>query len=459
MFGATSQFAFDDRMEDSECISETSTKGKGLYKLSMKNESNSTSSLCTRLSLTDISWTTDEGIMTQAQTFYLITDDNAFIMIQLAYSNLGITSSCQVTARYHKLATKTSDDLSLGSSRIPSCSTSHSKSSSGSSFSGMFGSFLRKSNGSSLLERPTPEFHEFISQNFSASNWKRNNDGFSSEVGPLSITLVSSVDESQDQSVHIVYTNEKLSLDAVLVPLVHPLQFGDGCVHVEKRSDSKSDSLGYASMRYCPKMSVTGHVILHAEDKKFSCNGHASLFQVTHKIKPHLLAQSWSLAMFHSDKESIDTESKKDQDCVSLVLLHLNAPSSVNHEFMNQGMLCIGQEIHALSLNDNQVQFLESLHDHHSGRDIPTRMTYQWSGETASEQPWNAKLHVEPKGLIDRIDLLAQVPFLIRKFIQAFITKPFCYEWLDREVVLELTIGDDAPRNIKGKLLHELTLL
>jgi Svf1-like C-terminal lipocalin-like domain len=53
--------------------------------------------------------------------------------------------------------------------------------------------------------------------------------------------------------------------------------------------------------------------------------------------------------------------------------------------------------------------------------------------------------------------VLAELPFLVRKFIQAFITAPFVYQWFETAAA-EVTV-DGVTSRIEGKVFQECTFL
>jgi len=103
---------------------------------------------------------------------------------------------------------------------------------------------------------------------------------------------------------------------------------------------------------------------------------------------------------------------------------------------------------------DCTVTQVSSEIDSDTKYDVPTEMKYVIKGKTIEgEKPFTATLTMKPSNQVDRIDCLSFLPFIIRKFVQSFISKPFIYQWLD-EGEIELTIGDEK-RTIKGLVLQE----
>lgn len=95
--------------------------------------------------------------------------------------------------------------------------------------------------------------------------------------------------------------------------------------------------------------------------------------------------------------------------------------------------------------------------DRDSGYMVPTKIQVVYDGKTADATPVKLSFLSEIENPLDKIDILAQLPFLIRKFIQAFISKPFVYSWLV-PLTVNLTIGDET-HEITGKMFYESSFL
>jgi hypothetical protein len=57
--------------------------------------------------------------------------------------------------------------------------------------------------------------------------------------------------------------------------------------------------------------------------------------------------------------------------------------------------------------------------------------------------------------LYDRVDVISNLPYFIRKIIQAFITKPYIYEYF-QPATLSISNGDQTEV-IEGNLFYELS--
>jgi hypothetical protein len=66
-------------------------------------------------------------------------------------------------------------------------------------------------------------------------------------------------------------------------------------------------------------------------------------------------------------------------------------------------------------------------------------------------------MEFELKNLLDKIDVLGELPFLVRKFVQTFVTAPFVYQWFE-SVEARIRVGGQE-RRVKGRVFHENTFL
>jgi hypothetical protein len=85
-------------------------------------------------------------------------------------------------------------------------------------------------------------------------------------------------------------------------------------------------------------------------------------------------------------------------------------------------------KLEAITVENTTTYHGEQL-DSFSGYDIPSSLDHEWSGTTMNGEPLSMKLSLKLNNLVDKIDVLAELPFLVRKFIQTFITAPYVYQW------------------------------
>lgn len=80
-------------------------------------------------------------------------------------------------------------------------------------------------------------------------------------------------------------------------------------------------------------------------------------------------------------------------------------------------------------------------------------MVHEWKGTTLDGQDIVIEMKLKLHNLLDKIDVLKQVPFLVRKFIQTFITSPFVYQWIE-DVTVTLVMGNEK-KSISGRVFQE----
>ena len=124
---------------------------------------------------------------------------------------------------------------------------------------------------------------------------------------------------------------------------------------------------------------------------------------------------------------------------------------------MSQGSLVIGGKIEAITI-ENSVAFHEVEPDEFSGYNIPTSLTNEWHGKTSDGKQVQITMNLKLNNLLDKIDLLSELPYFIRAFIQTFITAPFVYQWLEPTKVV-VKIQDLDPIQISGQAFHECTFM
>lgn len=122
----------------------------------------------------------------------------------------------------------------------------------------------------------------------------------------------------------------------------------------------------------------------------------------------------------------------------------------------SEGVLVLDNKIVAVTL-DNFSRLLNKTHDSFSGYEIPSEVEYKWAGTAKDGRLVKIEMKVPLRRLLDKIDLLSELPYLIRKFIQTCITAPFVYQWFE-EATAAVTLGDEKL-TLKGRVFHENAFL
>jgi hypothetical protein len=114
-----------------------------------------------------------------------------------------------------------------------------------------------------------------------------------------------------------------------------------------------------------------------------------------------------------------------------------NDPARKFKPQVSQGILVTNGAVEAITWT-NTTTVHGTAPDTFSGYDIPTSLTHSWTGKTVAgvELEITMNLGTLWRGLmlgltrlLDKIDVLAELPYLLRKVIQAFISAPYVYQW------------------------------
>ena len=125
---------------------------------------------------------------------------------------------------------------------------------------------------------------------------------------------------------------------------------------------------------------------------------------------------------------------------------------------MSQAALVHNNKRIAVTLN-NTVKMNGKEKDSVSGYDIPSSVEYLLTGTTEEGGlPVTISLKSPLSNRVDRIDVLAELPYLLRMFIATFVTAPWVYQWFEQGVA-DVTIGTDQKFQIKGPVFMEKTFM
>lgn len=77
----------------------------------------------------------------------------------------------------------------------------------------------------------------------------------------------------------------------------------------------------------------------------------------------------------------------------------------------------------------------DSEFDSFSGYKIPKKITHIWNGNTFSGKSITIEMSLSLSNMVSKFDVLAELPYLIRVFLQTFFTAPFIYQWIEPTVI------------------------
>ena len=204
---------------------------------------------------------------------------------------------------------------------------------------------------------------------------------------------------------------------------------------------------GYVVHRFWPRTHCTGHII--HEGRAIETNGTGMFVHAIQGMRPNLIAASWNFADFQSDElggtsaiqmefKTIDAYGRKGAGSGGVVV--------------NIGSIVIGEKLVAVTgetrwpdeapLEETTVksrtEHLAATIDPETGYEQPGEIKYTWrGGSIVASAPGtvDANLTValgtpaQPRGLIEKVDVLAEIPYVIKAFVNYVAgTKPYVYQ-------------------------------
>ncbi|GAN03294.1 survival factor 1 [Mucor ambiguus] len=208
----------------------------------------------------------------------------------------------------------------------------------------------------------------------------------------------------------------------------------------------KSSAAGFVSHKFWPRCTVKGTFIVN--QKIFESEGDGIFIHAIQGMQPQLIASNWNFVNFQSDKASI-------------AMMQFQTTKQYGSVNINQGSLVLNDRLVCVSI-DNSVELLDLKKDEDTQYDIPQTIKLTWKGKTIKEEGQEPKdvlitMTTEPRGLIEKIDVLAEIPYVIRKLVQSLIVKPYIYQWIDKSTA-EITIGDEKT-TVEGHCFQELVFV
>jgi len=122
----------------------------------------------------------------------------------------------------------------------------------------------------------------------------------------------------------------------------------------------------------------------------------------------------------------------------------------------------------------SRAHHFDTAHDKDTSYDQPSRLRFEWSapslvagspGQISAELETNVGTPTQPEGLIEKVDVLAEIPAMVKSVI-SFVsgTKPYIYQWY-KPTTLKVTAPDSilngasAGVDIKGYLYSEASFI
>ena len=111
--------------------------------------------------------------------------------------------------------------------------------------------------------------------------------------------------------------------------------------------------------------------------------------------------------------------------------------------------------------SDSRMVQSKLKYDEFSGYNIPTEFQSSWLGKTVVdgvEKDVKIEMTTELKNSVAKIDILAELPYVLKVIIQTFVTAPYMFQWIEKNTTAKVSIGEDTYE-IEGTLFAESCFL
>lgn len=238
--------------------------------------------------------------------------------------------------------------------------------------------------------------------------------------------------------------DDEIKISLSLSPMTDAFSIKDGNIYF---GCDKND--GHINMKFLPFMKVQGSIQMNGEKEEFDGNGMCChQFQ---GLKPYLSASRWNVLYFQADLEEGETAPN-----ISAFMTQIRTPNLYDRATFNLGSIFVNGKLTGVSVG-NQIDVENVVRDPESGYNIPGTFKYTWDGITFDEEPFHVTCEMTHGLPCRKLNVLDHLPFFLRKAIEAFVTRPFAYYWLERGE-LQLKIGDQES-TVRGWVMQELSLI
>ncbi|AGO14252.1 AaceriAFL203Cp [[Ashbya] aceris (nom. inval.)] len=182
----------------------------------------------------------------------------------------------------------------------------------------------------------------------------------------------------------------------------------------------------WGTMRHVfwPRNSVNGTVVVHGELITLK-NDFSVMILALQGMKPHHAAKAWNFLNFQSETHSV-------------VLMEFTTPKSYANTKVSIGIICDKDSVLSVTI-DNEAEHVKPETDE-VGWPVPKALSLEFNGipssvsdkEVASAQKLSARVDVQLKNLVERVDVMAEIPAFVKNIVSGVVgTKPYIYQYAD----------------------------
>ncbi|KAI9477590.1 putative cell survival pathways protein [Coemansia sp. RSA 989] len=224
-------------------------------------------------------------------------------------------------------------------------------------------------------------------------------------------------------------------------------KIGDGKNHIGE---------GTAAHYFYPTGQVSAHVEINGE--KFDSMGSAMFIHAhSGNIMPYNVGSQFNMCYFVGHSEDIPQDKRTSENASTFHVLQYRTPASYGSVECSNAGFTQENQLKAV-LWDTKIEHRDFVKDENgSGYELPKHVIFTSTGKTVDGK--NAKLVFDSKPTLrlQDIDVLKAMPYVVRRLVQALITKPFIFERYEDNAKVQVEIEGQDPQVFQGVAFHELT--
>ncbi|GAN08671.1 survival factor 1 [Mucor ambiguus] len=209
----------------------------------------------------------------------------------------------------------------------------------------------------------------------------------------------------------------------------------------------QSSAAGIVSHKFWPRCYAKGTIII--EKQLHEVDAHGMFIHAIQGMQPQLIASKWNFVDFQAEH-------------AALSMMQFTTTKQYGGVEVNQGSIVLHDKLISVCI-ENNVEMMDLKKDDETEYDIPQRVKLTWKGKTLKESETDevkdvsVVMIVNLKNLIDKIDILSEIPWFLKKLVQTFVVKPYIYQWID-DATAEITVGDEKFE-CPGRCYQELVFV
>ncbi len=163
-------------------------------------------------------------------------------------------------------------------------------------------------------------------------------------------------------------------------------------------------------------------------------------------MRAHHIACRWHMVKFHAHSAGLT------------VNVNVGVTPAANGHFpMANGVLVRGGKIEVCGTGAS-VEMGGFELDKTTGYHVPGNVTYRLAGKNDQGRDVSVSMPVAKPHLVEKLDILSSLPWILRQFLKAFIAKPYFYVFIN-EIEAVVSVEGQPDETVKGWLVHEIMFL